>query len=190
MTTTPNAKEVHWYNEGWVWFVFSIPAISVPLGVAMIVLSLTTNNALVVDDYYIQGKTINQRIERDQFASGNGISATVTPSATGLLVIVHSENVIAPPAMLRLQWIHVTQANLDGSMQLNQQADMSYFGKWREESHALAWGQIPDTPELHYRIHLEPDNQQWRLVSETGTLHQHHTLSYRPRSNQSQKSPG
>jgi hypothetical protein len=152
-----------WYHEGWAWFVFSIPAISVPLGIAMIVLSLNTNNALVVDDYYVQGKTINQRIDRDRYATRNGISAAVTALGNRLEITVTADTDIAMPDTLLLRWIHVTEADLDGALQLTRSGPTNqYQATLIDAGPATPWTQQSGQ---RYRIHLHPDSEQWRLVS-------------------------
>lgn len=49
-----------WYRYGWPWFLMSFPAMAVVLGFHLLYLAMNTNNSLVVDDYYKQGKGINQ----------------------------------------------------------------------------------------------------------------------------------
>lgn len=152
-----------WYHEGWAWFVFSIPAISVPLGIAMLVLSLNTNNALVVDDYYVQGKTINQRIDRDRYATQHGISAALTASGNDVELVLKADVRIAPPETLVLQWIHVTEAGLDGALQLTRAGLTGlYHAELTDTVEATPWTQ---QTSQRFRIHLHPDHQQWRLVS-------------------------
>jgi hypothetical protein len=43
-----------------------MPATALFGGIATFWLAATTNNALVVDDYYREGKAINQQLARDQ----------------------------------------------------------------------------------------------------------------------------
>lgn len=192
MSVDSQTINTHWYNEGWAWFVFSIPAISVPLGITMLVLSLNTNNALVVDDYYVQGKTINQRIERDTYASQHGISALVTASVDGLKIELRSQKVIVLPQTLMLRWIHVTQASLDGSLQLSRDhsltqspsQDVNISNKY--SAYYAAWNSIEqyghwqtDQRQARFRLHIESGNELWRLVGEPGTLDKPVSLSYR-----------
>lgn len=152
-----------WYHEGWAWFVFSIPAISVPLGIAMIVLSLNTNNALVVDDYYVQGKTINQRIDRDRYATRHGITAAITALGDRIEIKIKADAETALPQTLKLRWIHVTEAGLDGELQLTRSGPAGMYRAVLTDAHALTpWTQ---QSSQRFRIHLHPDTEQWRLVS-------------------------
>ncbi|WP_280522441.1 FixH family protein [Cellvibrio mixtus] len=67
-----NAKP--WYREFWFWFVFS------PLIYIIIMCSITVTIALkgaddvIVDNYYKEGRMINQALEQDQRARDLGLS--------------------------------------------------------------------------------------------------------------------
>ena len=89
-----------WYRYGWPWFLISFPLISVLLGIMMVYLALTTNNALVVDDYYAEGKGINLRIERDRSASLLGLGATLTGTEEGLLLDLSRKMPALPEQLL------------------------------------------------------------------------------------------
>lgn len=57
-----------WYRYPWVWFVFGIPFTAVLFGIVMIVSANYQRDDLVVDDYYQEGKGINQRLALDNEA--------------------------------------------------------------------------------------------------------------------------
>jgi len=185
-----------WYKQIWPWFIISIPATSIVLGVNMFYLALTTNNSLVVDDYYKQGKAINSRIERDKNASRLGLSALVSSSDEGVLLQLEREptvdsevvdnqvvsnqvvnnqivdsNAINWPDTLSLRWIHVTQAHKDGATFLQ------HLGQGRYLAPSV---HLPDNGR--WRIHVQPAESpqasiqktqfvaDWRLVSEQISL--------------------
>ncbi len=62
----------------------------------MLYLAITTNNSLVVDDYYRQGKGINQRIERDRKAALLGLHATLQSAPAGLALELNLRDITAP----------------------------------------------------------------------------------------------
>jgi hypothetical protein len=64
--------------------LISLPLTSVILGFLMLWLGLQTNNSMVVDDYYKEGKAINQRIARDQAAAILGVQASLRAAPDGL----------------------------------------------------------------------------------------------------------
>ena len=165
-TDTKETSQSHpWYCYGWPWFLISFPLISVILGVVMIYLALQTNNSLVVDDYYKQGKAINVRLERDQQASLRGISATLLPDAEGLILQLSTTSPqpagsTSWPDLLDVRWVHVTQAERDHQAQFHALGGQRYLAPATKH---------PDNG--HYRIHIQPvGNPSWRLVSNLQTL--------------------
>jgi hypothetical protein len=158
---------VPWYKQGWPWFLISFPLTSVLLGIMMVVLALNTNNSLVVDDYYREGKAINQRIGRDTKAAERGLSALInTQSAEGIVLDLSQKRAASnPEAMpwpeeLSLRLVHVTEADLD------QNHLFSHMGGGRYIDTKGHW---PETGR--WRIHVQSVvDFDWRLVSETIVL--------------------
>ncbi len=172
-----------WYHYGWPWFLISIPLVSVGLGAMMLYLALNTNNSMVVDDYYKEGKGINLRIARDRSASLLGLGATLSGTTEGLLLDVSRQMPALPeqllgeattmeagfywPTAMQMQWVHVTQAERDG------EAVLQAIGGDRYLAAGVA---MPASGK--FRIHLQPiDNAPWRLVSELIDLEDSPSLS-------------
>lgn len=57
-----------WYRHRWPWFLILGPFIIVVAGVITGVLAWQRQDAMVVDDYYKRGKTINLDLRRDEAA--------------------------------------------------------------------------------------------------------------------------
>ena len=161
-----------WYRYGWPWFLISLPSISVVLGCVMLYLALHTNNSLVVDDYYKQGKAINIRIERDRAATLLGVGITLSQTSEGLVVQTEQALPELPeqlmvdakimqgefnwPDTLDLRWVHITQAERDGS------ATLVSIGGNRYIAQGVS---LPDDGK--YRLHVQPEGEaDWRLISE------------------------
>lgn len=66
-----------WYREPWPWLLMIAPAAAVVGGIFTWWLAAHTNHALVVDDYYREGRAINQQLARDAEATRMGLSATL-----------------------------------------------------------------------------------------------------------------
>ncbi|PID61744.1 MAG: hypothetical protein CSB44_05785 [Gammaproteobacteria bacterium] len=155
-----------WYRHRWPWILISIPAVSVLLGILMITLSLSTNNSLVVDDYYKEGKAINQRLERDRLAASLGVTASIETSGTDGIIQLEFDDTAAADALppsLQLQWIHVAFAEEDRTIVFE------HVGAGRYVAVGGAAG-FPD--DGHWNLQLEPVNadgqqQNWRLTSAT-----------------------
>ena len=172
LTDNSSEQTLPWYRYGWPWFLISIPFVSITLGGVMLYLALQTNNSMVVDDYYKQGKAINVRIERDRVASLLGIVASVQPSSEGLVVqmrlippeIPESLKPVASaaanqfhwPETLELRWIHITQAERDGKANLIAIGGNRYIA---QDASLPAQGK--------YRVHIQaPNDASWRLISD------------------------
>jgi len=96
-----------WYRHRWPWLLMVGPATVLVAGAITMWISFSGADALVVDDYYKQGKAINQDLRRDRVAATMGLSLTLRFDAvTGnLLGQVRGTN--NTPA-LRLSLIHPT----------------------------------------------------------------------------------
>lgn len=173
---TPSEQPLPWYRYGWPWFLISIPCVSIVLGGMMLYLALQTNNSMVVDDYYKQGKAINIRIERDRSAALLGISALVRPSAEGLIVEIEQllpelpeqlkadaesvQSEFSWPDALDLRWVHITQAERDGESTLISIGGNRY----------IAQG-VGLPADGKYRMHIQPmGDANWRLISELQSI--------------------
>jgi len=74
--TTLNAldKQVApWYKHRWPWLLMLGPFVVLVAGFVTMWISFSGADALVVDDYYKQGKAINQDLRRDRVASTLGL---------------------------------------------------------------------------------------------------------------------
>ena len=152
-----------WYKEPWPWIIMAFPFTSMVLGAMMFTLAMNTNNSLVVDDYYKQGKGINRRIARDRMAVELGVEASITKTSTGIELTISTSNKENPEVQpiiyageFVLRWTHITHSERDG------EATLRPVGPGRYSSvipHAL----LPS--EGRYRLHLQPAGDVWRLVS-------------------------
>lgn len=67
-------SELPWYKHRWPWLLMAGPATVVVAGSITMWIAFTKQDAMVVDDYYKQGKAINQDLRRDKVASSLGMS--------------------------------------------------------------------------------------------------------------------
>src|SRR3712207_6000995 len=75
-----------WYKHRWPWLLMLGPAVVVVAGVYTTYLAFSQPDALVVDDYYKQGKAINQDLRRDRAAASMALEAMLRyDPATGKL---------------------------------------------------------------------------------------------------------
>ncbi|MEZ5658538.1 MAG: FixH family protein [Burkholderiaceae bacterium] len=143
----------HWSREPWPWILMALPASAVVAGMITLWLAIRSNDSLVVDDYYKEGKAINQRIARDARASELGLAASVIERA-GQLDVTLDGRLPAPVAALEARFVHVAKSDYDHT-----QLVLAGPG-----GHLV--GQLPKLVPGRYRLHLAPPGGDWRLVSE------------------------
>ncbi len=66
-----------WYRHRWPWLLMLGPVAVLVAGVITMWISFSGADALVVDDYYKQGKAINQDLRRDRVAAERGMAASL-----------------------------------------------------------------------------------------------------------------
>ncbi|MBI5611932.1 MAG: FixH family protein [Gammaproteobacteria bacterium] len=138
-----------WYREPMVWMVILIPLTAVAMGVLILVLAIRSDDGLVVDDYYRQGKQINRVLARDRAAAARGLAGDVElDSARGELRVRLGADAL--PENIEFQLLHATRAGFDKQMVIPRGAD----GVYRAPLPELAPG----------RWNLQLSAQDWRLV--------------------------
>jgi uncharacterized protein len=66
-----------WHRQFWPWFLIALPLASVVLGVVTVSIALRDPDALVRDDWYDAGMTINRDFDRERAAAELGLAATI-----------------------------------------------------------------------------------------------------------------
>ncbi len=140
-----------WYRVPFVWLLIGIPATSVILGAAMFVLAVLSDDGLVVDDYYQQGKHINQTLARDDKARDYRLYARlVFDTATGVLSADLSGEKIDGIEELACSLIHPTRSGYDQTLKLKRGPDGRLHGDF--------------TPLRQERWIVQLETSDWRLV--------------------------
>lgn len=123
-------RERPWYRQFWVWFVIAIPLIAVIASLQFVRIAYTHQDALVRDDWYEDGKTINQSLARDERARALGVSALINFDDTSgdVLLTLQSRQPLTPDA-LRLVFTHATRKALDQDLTLTHLQDGEYRGQ-------------------------------------------------------------
>lgn len=124
------AYERPWYKQFWVWFVIAIPALAVIFSLQFVYIAVTHRDPVVRDDWYEDGKTINQSFARDDAALNLGLAADVrfdTETGEVLLKLTSAKTVSA--ASLDLHFVHATQKERDQSLVLHRLTGNEYRGQ-------------------------------------------------------------
>ena len=150
MNTLASSKP--WYRERWPWLLAIMPTVAVVAGFTTAWLAVTSNDGLVVDDYYKQGKAINQTKERDRNAQTLGLTARLVPQDSTLYVNLTGR--IETPGQLKLKLMHPTRAGDDHDLAL----------LWDGSAYK---GTLPVIlGSAHYRVQITPEFGDWRLTGE------------------------
>lgn len=145
-------KQRPWYRQNYVWFIILWPLTAIVAGVYTFYLAYTTDDGLVVDDYYKRGKGINQILERDKKAEALGLSATVAinPENKQLMLTLGSKSSsFSFPEAIQLNFLHPTQDRRDQHLTLAHQSNGIYSGIYN--------------PLIDGRWYVYLETSDWRL---------------------------
>jgi len=142
------AQQKPWYVQPWVWLLIAVPATAVIVGMFLLYFAITTNDGLVVDDYYTRGKAINLDLARDRAAQTHGLEARFDiDMARNRVTLTLKSHDYAPPREAKLSFLHPTQPHHDQHVLLQQVGEGQYSaginelgrGKWYVQLEADDW---------------------------------------------------
>lgn len=150
-TSEPSSdNNTPWYKQFWPWFLIIVPLSSMVFSLNYAKLAVTTQNDLVIDEYYKEGRGINTRLDKFERALQLGIDTRMTIKENAVAI----EFVKGAPEQgdaLKLNFYHVTIAARDFTLLLTRDANGIY-----RASH--------DVPiEGKWRVSLLPQDDEWKL---------------------------
>lgn len=108
-----------WYKQGWPWFLIALPALTIVAGVITLIIAIRSWDGLVVDDYYKEGKSFVQTIERTERARSLGLKARLDIRTDSIRIELSSAvDRAAVPEAIHLTVSHPTRAGLDQELHL------------------------------------------------------------------------
>ena len=126
---TQAPSRTRWYTQPLVWMLIAIPASAVVMGAVMIRLAVSTDDGLVIDDYYRYGKEINLVLARDQAAAARGLDGVIAlEDGTGAVYLALSAALEDAPNTLELRLLHATRQGFDQRIALHRNAPDHYEG--------------------------------------------------------------
>jgi uncharacterized protein len=145
-----------WYRYGWVWFLIGIPATSVVVGIAYLWVSITMADSLVADDYYREGRAINQRLEKDEEGVRRGITlksaiTAINESQMQIRVAFDAPPSEPRPDFLRLRMSHPTIDHLDVTGTLMSRGTNQYEAV------------VPTIAPGRWHVQIEDQPSTWRV---------------------------
>jgi hypothetical protein len=146
-----NAKP--WHAQAWPWLLMLGPFLVILAGGYTTWLAFSKPDAMVVDDYYKQGKAINQDLRRDRMATRMGLSgAGRYDAATGKLSGMLRSFGSPIAGKIRIYLAHATQPERD--IQLSAQLDQR--GEFSVD--------LPMLERARWQVLIENDQRAWRLT--------------------------
>ncbi|WP_233575766.1 FixH family protein [Noviherbaspirillum saxi] len=167
---TSAAKARPWYTHRWPWLLMLGPALVVIAGIHTTWIAFTRQDALVVDDYYKEGKAINQDLRRDRIASDMGLHASLRyDAAAGKL----SGSVLglgeSASGRLSIKLVHSTQPEKDISLLVQPDGGGTF-----EASLAMLdmarWQVLIESEQRDWRLHQTwnwPQQRSIQIAAET-----------------------
>ena len=141
-----------WYAHRWPWLLMLGPALVVVAGSYTMWLAFTREDAMVVGDYYKEGRAINQDLKRDRIAASLGISLRMSYNPETATLAGNVRSLGAPSQQkFRLHMAHPTRPEKD--MQLSVQTD-------RNGDFSMV---LPMLEMARWQIQLENDRRDWRV---------------------------
>ncbi|EOD53292.1 FixH family protein [Aeromonas molluscorum] len=126
-----------WYRQFWPWFIIALPATVVVAGIATAIIASKDGVNLVAEDYYKQGKEINQDLSKFDRAQALNVHIALNLQDKELTLTPVSGDLV-PNQALRLALFHPTLAGRDSDYLLTSDAkgiyrlhlDKPLTGKW------------------------------------------------------------
>lgn len=142
-----------WYRNGWPWFLFGVPAVSVVVGISLYIIANYWNvDSLVAGDYSKDGRGVAVIIDKQKAAERLGLSAQATVSDTTVSVELVASHEKDFPQTLRLDIVHPTQDRFDQQVLL-QKGEAGVYS-----------GQIMRLRDSRWQFQLEDESRTWRMI--------------------------
>jgi len=149
----PAASVTPWWAQRWPWLLMLGPFLVVIAAVYSGWLAFTREDALVEDNYYLQGQAINSDLRRDQAASALGVNIKLNyDAATGVLAGRIDQAAPAAPRQLTLHMLHATAPDKDIALTLHTLPDGSFSAP------------LPLLERTRWQVKVEDAQRRWRLA--------------------------
>lgn len=139
-----------WYKQFWPWFLIIVPVVTVIMSGVLVYFAASTEDSLVIDDYYKEGKAINATLDKEERARKLNITSELTINGTRVALKFHS-GIPQEGTAVKLSFYHVTLEKLDTELLLTRDAEGVYRGTTEREL------------EGKWHISLTPFNEEWKI---------------------------
>lgn len=148
-----------WYQQFWPWFIIGLLSSVVIASFVTLRIAFQNPDGLVSDDYYKEGLAINQRLEQDQAAITQQLSAVLALNGSEISVTLNG-NGLEDVAAVQLQFTHPLNTEKDMRLVLSRQNGLRYVGRLEVPIKERFYLTVSDT------------QQRWRLRKEIPSLQQ------------------
>lgn len=146
------AAPAPWYKHRWPWLLMIGPVLVVVASSYTGWLAFSRQDALVVGDYYTQGKAINQDLRRDRAASALGMAARLAYDASaGRLSGAVSSHGQPYQTTVLLHLAHATQPEKDIKLELHPDSQGNF---------SVA---LPMLERSRWEVQAENTARDWRM---------------------------
>lgn len=143
-----------WYRHAWPWLLMLGPFLVILAGGYTSWLAFSRQDALVVGDYYLKGKAINQDLRRERAAAALGLSLSLSYDAANGRLVGRLAGKAPPQGAMTLRLVHSTRPDRDMTLPLHADANGAF---------ALP---LPMLDAARWQVLLEDGAQSWRLGGE------------------------
>lgn len=152
-THTVRTDTQPWYRYRWTWFLIAVPAASIVVGGILLFAAFTNPHQVVIDNWYQEGRGINQSLAMDQNARDLGITASLhyTSDRSPEIRLTGRDE-----AALQLFIYHATNTARDFDLLFLPAGDNRYH------TEGSGLGEMLDSPGNWY-VELRDINDEWRL---------------------------
>lgn len=149
-----------WYRHRWPWLLMLGPAVVVVAACYTGWLAYSQQDALVVDDYYKQGKAINQDLRRDRVAADMQLKMNLHyDAAAGVLSGTIHNLARAADGKLTISLVHSTLPSKDLHLEVQPDAQGNF---------SVA---LPMLDVARWQVLVEGEKRDWRLNGEWAWPH-------------------
>ena len=142
-----------WYKYFWPWFLIAVPVSSFVMAYFLVNFAANTEDSLVVDDYYKEGKAINASMAKVEEARRLRIMTELTVNEGQIALEFHS-GIPSTGNALKLNFYHVTLQEKDFSLLLTRDAKGIYRGFTEQDTNGK------------WRVSLTPIDDSWKVQQE------------------------
>lgn len=138
-----------WYKQVWPWILISLPVFSVLKAVHTVYIMNQQSPDLVVDDYYAEGKAINQNLSLYREAAARNLHAKILLAGNKAILTFDTNSILDED--LTLDFVHNTLAAQDFKVIAHRSGESMYVAE------------LPVTPTGRWNLVVHDNANQWKL---------------------------